>query len=500
MWADGQRRRLTASGDSLVFPENHSSQMLDRLKPGSSSLNSRNVGLETVDVIDLDGFNLDEEDSWLYKPRDTPKDSPNPYAWVRQEFECQDIGGQPKSLLNVLGLIPKRKVSRHLEFVEPKKNVVSPDGLEPACVCRVNHPVNELQANNRRNNALENLEKLESPGGSAISDSPLPSAGDLVPSGDGNSEVALKSKDRHEIDTRTFTRPKKNKASVKTLTPIKLDVGLLPDSVPIEVVDLGNKDGVAPKKEDDVEHPLAETRQPEQTCLKLDGPTNVQVVARMQEESLRSSCSSPLSYTPKTQRRVLSESCGRLSQDGSQGSLSCSPDVSILNLSRDDPACVAKSTNSLSSGGSESSASRSESLLNVIPTQVKCLKEYGSSHPRSLPNLTTAAKFGLPRSLPSDSKLYASAGQSCIPSKPVRTKAEDETTSRESHLVIKAKDVDPPVDPNPTSVEPKIPAVVRPSSGIPKPNFTSKLKQPTKWKKNLTTPTQNDRGWKEGCF
>lgn len=33
-----------------------------------------------------------------------------------------------------------------------------------------------------------------------------------------------------------------------------------------------------------------------------------------------------------------------------------------------------KSTNSLSSGGSESSASRSESLMNVIPTQVKCLK------------------------------------------------------------------------------------------------------------------------------
>lgn len=63
VWADGQRRRLTASGDSL-FPENHSSQMLDRIKPGSS-MNSRNVGLETVDVIDLDGFNLDEEDSWL---------------------------------------------------------------------------------------------------------------------------------------------------------------------------------------------------------------------------------------------------------------------------------------------------------------------------------------------------------------------------------------------------------------------------------------------------
>lgn len=90
---------------------------------------------------------------------------------------------------------------------------------------------------------------------------------------------------RHEIDTRTFTRPKKNKASIKTLTPIKLDVELLPDSVRIEVVDLSNKDGAAPRKEDDVKHSLAESRQPEQTCLKLNGPTNVQVVARMQEES-----------------------------------------------------------------------------------------------------------------------------------------------------------------------------------------------------------------------
>lgn len=90
---------------------------------------------------------------------------------------------------------------------------------------------------------------------------------------------------RHEIDTRTFTRPQKNKANSKTLSPIKLDQALLSDSVPSEGVDLSKKEGAAPKKDEDVEHPLSELRQPEETCLKLNGPTDVEVVARMQEES-----------------------------------------------------------------------------------------------------------------------------------------------------------------------------------------------------------------------
>lgn len=81
---------------------------------------------------------------------------------------------------------------RHLEFGEPKKNVVSSGDLEPACICCKSNLVNE--SNNRSNNTLENFEKLESPGGSAISDSPLPSARDSVLSDDGNSEATTKSK------------------------------------------------------------------------------------------------------------------------------------------------------------------------------------------------------------------------------------------------------------------------------------------------------------------
>lgn len=67
LWAKANHsQRHRKSGDNLLCT-NHSLQMMatsgSRTRPMHSPDNG-NVSLEDVDVIDLDGLNLDEEDGW----------------------------------------------------------------------------------------------------------------------------------------------------------------------------------------------------------------------------------------------------------------------------------------------------------------------------------------------------------------------------------------------------------------------------------------------------
>lgn len=67
LWAKANHNQHhRKSGDNLLYT-NHSLQMMatsgSKTRPMHSPDNG-NVSLEDVDVIDLDGLNLDEEDGW----------------------------------------------------------------------------------------------------------------------------------------------------------------------------------------------------------------------------------------------------------------------------------------------------------------------------------------------------------------------------------------------------------------------------------------------------
>nr|XP_022326278.1 SLAIN motif-containing protein 2-like isoform X7 [Crassostrea virginica] len=79
--------------------------------PSTEKSWSKNVGgnsLEDIDVLDVDGLSLrDDEDSWLFtspKPPTPQQNKVSPYKWVRQEFDhpSPEVNSVKKSLINKL--------------------------------------------------------------------------------------------------------------------------------------------------------------------------------------------------------------------------------------------------------------------------------------------------------------------------------------------------------------------------------------------------------------
>lgn len=417
--------------------------------------------LDEVDLVKLDDLELDEEDSWLYKsPKQKHPSSVSPYKWVREEFDSPESHFPDETLLQTL------------------RNVTHNKG---------GHPTNTKTFSRARRSLLHSR---------------------VIAS--NSDPVAIPKDDPKTLDTRTYT---KNNLTEVVSRIQRFDYHTNGAAGESRMIRRSGGEGMVDGRWlvggdssggslDDCLHDTGQHRATDVTDVKL--------LAKMQEDSLRQSFSTSAQRSMKSD---LNKSTGHLLDNVSHGSPAhrsahSSPGRTYgTNLTE-----INKSTNSLTSPSSGSN-SPPDSLTNI---NQPLTKKSADAHKRSLPNLSKTGHLGLPpppnlTQHPSDRDSTPSDESSDTPSTQISQPIYRSGLRRPSPKVTTPASRSPQGSPTPYK-SPVASIAAAPRSGIPtpkavssipRPNSASKLRAPSKigvMRRVLTTPMQNDSSWREGCF
>lgn len=327
--------------------------------------NSNNTSLDDVELLDLDKVQQEDEDCWLYMSPRRPspaQKSVSPYKWVRQDFESPsvDVETCKRRLLFKLDDLAhggRRPYSKNQCLVTSASSpsMVPQDSGPRTTPASSNGQVPYLRHTHSASDALGTTDSPDSSGGEAgpICSSPELSAAPTT-----------------RIDTSTFTRPKHGAGKRGTIsqynselqkrqsslgardTPSPHERGTSPCTVPpAEPQQNGNQEENG--NEDDGSAPM---------WHRLADVEDVQVMARMQEESLRQSFSSPATRRalPRGLAKSTASGLSSLLHDNAEVSSSSTHSSNRSSPGRFDPdqgySALRRSSNSLASGSSHSNS------------------------------------------------------------------------------------------------------------------------------------------------
>ncbi|GAB1598496.1 SLAIN motif-containing protein 2-like isoform X2 [Argonauta hians] len=417
---------------------------------------------DDVDIIDVNSISSkDDEFSWLYsspKPPTERQTQVSPYMWVREEFD------HPKAEVK----LARKSLVLKLEEVA-RLNKTSPTLPGPYTIGNHTPPTKS------RLNASE-FSSTSSP-------SHVPSIKQPLLSTLGT-----------RVDTNTFTRPKKNKESLRLL--------------PVE--SLANKDADSQN----------------QVANRIPDVSDIQNMAKLQEESLRQSIS-PLSSPRKVyrQRQIPQPSCSAGISD-SEPSTTVSPAGSNRSSPGHDESMSSSRRNShgmASNGGSECNSSpdspfSSQNQINCVNHHPQDEGRRGMSNVYKLvtpPPSSTTYSSDSSLDACSDEMLYVAGGtpesasrqpsrlqQPSRPTSPLVSHLKQPNNTRRGSSPIRSN------LPQPGSMAPRR-SIPRPSSATPRSSLLAPRRSGIPFKPQERTPASMmtspsapgfDDSWKEGCF
>ncbi|KAK2180661.1 hypothetical protein NP493_433g02005 [Ridgeia piscesae] len=444
--------------------------------------------------------------------------SVSPYKWVRQDFESPsvDVETCKRRLLFKLD-----DLARGVRGAYSKNQTMATSSSSPSMAPRDNSPRATPTSSNGRVPSMRHVHSASAVSSDALGvrDSPDSSGGENDPA---SNSPELSAAPKSRIDTSTFTRPKHGAGKRGAIlqynselykrqsspgprdTPSPHERGMSPCAVPhAEPQQNGNQEENG--NEDDSSAPM---------WHRLADVEDVQVMARMQEESLRQSFSSPATRRalPRGLAKSTASGLSSLLHDNAEVSSSSTHSSNRSSPGRFDSdmgyAALRRSSNSLASGSSHSNSPPDSpygsQMLDRRP-------QFSDPSHRSMPNLAGRLQRAPPQSHTNESqaghntrlqprrspatgsglKAPSGASRALSPRRISRMASPGRTLSpmRGSNLVV----------PSQSSMLP-----APKTYGMPRNNSASKLPSPkrslgTGLRKPSSTATLGD-SWKDGCY